>query len=236
MKKTIAIITARGGSKRIPRKNIRDFCGKPIIAYSIEKAIESQIFSEVMVSTDDKEIADVAISYGAKVPFFRTSNNSDDHSTTAEVIDEVLLEYQRRGEVFDYACCIYPTAPFITAETLNTGYEKLEKDSDINSVFPIVRFSYPIQRALKQENGFLALFQPEHLLTRSQDLEPAFHDAGQFYWLRVQSFMKSKSLMGRGTSGIELSESMVQDIDNEEDWLVAEMKYKLLNIKEPETI
>lgn len=225
--KCLAVITARGGSKRIPRKNIKDFLGSPIIKYSIDAALGTGCFDEVMVSTDDKEIAEVALSYGAKVPFFRSEATSEDYSTTADVIEEVLLEYKKRGQEFDYCCCIYPTAPFVSSRKLLHGYNLL-KDSGADSVIPVVRFSYPIQRALKIENGKLEMVWPENMNVRSQDLMPAYHDCGQFYWFRVDRFFKQKRLFTEYTIPLEVPESEVQDIDNEEDWKVAELKYKTL--------
>jgi len=228
MKKTsLAIITARGGSKRIPRKNIKDFSGKPIIQYSIEAALLSKCFDEVMVSTDDKEIAEFALSCGAKVPFFRSEKNSDDYSTTADVLIEVIEQYKNEGIDFDYACCIYPTAPFITAEKLKTAHEKL-RENDVISVVPIVRFGFPILRSFKMEEGYVKLNWPEYINTRSQDLAPAFHDAGQFYFFRVEDFLRTKKLFTEKTIGIEMPEVEVQDIDNVEDWRIAEIKYSFL--------
>jgi len=225
MKKTVAIITARGGSKRIPRKNIRSFAGQPIIAYSISAALESGCFDSVMVSTDDNEIAEIASSYGAEIPFFRSPETSDDFATTAEVLFEVLEQYRQIGEMFTHACCIYPTAPFVSPAKLKKGFLLLiEKNAD--SVFPVVQFSYPIQRALKIINNRLVMFQPEHLNSRSQDLEPAFHDAGQFYWLKVQRFMQQKKLFTGNSLPLVMPATEVQDIDNEEDWQLAEIKYE----------
>lgn len=225
--KKIAIITARGGSKRIPRKNIKEFCGKPILAYSIEAALDSGMFDEVMVSTDDEEIAEVAREYGAKVPFYRCEKTSNDYASTNEVIMEVLAEYKKQGEHFDVACCIYPTAPFVTAERLKLAVEQLiEKDAE--SVMPVVRFSFPPQRSVVMENGFLKFKWPEYMMSRSQDLEPFYHDVGQFYCLRVESFLAKNRLIMDRTVPLEISDLEAQDIDNEEDWKIAEMKYKLL--------
>ncbi|MEI6207379.1 MAG: pseudaminic acid cytidylyltransferase [Desulfuromonadales bacterium] len=230
MGRTVAIITARGGSKRIPRKNIKDFLGKPIIAYSITAALEAGCFDEVMVSTDDQEIAEVALSYGAKIPFYRSSETSNDFATTPDVLSEVLLEYKQRGEEFTYACCIYPTAPFVTAENLKRGYGLLrEKDGD--SAFPVACFGFPILRSLKIEDGFLRMIWPENLNTRSQDLPPAYHDSGQFYWLNVERFLKTKRIYSDRSVPIEIPESEVQDIDNEEDWKIAEIKYQMIMTK-----
>lgn len=225
----LAIITARGGSKRIPRKNIRDFCGKPIIAYSIRAAIDAGCFDEVMVSTDDAEIAGVAKEWGANVPFMRSAETSTDYATTADVLAEVLETYQKNGRDIELACCIYPTAPLLTSDRLSAGLEMLVKNQEIKGVISVNRFSYPIQRALRMTDGVISLFQPEHLRTRSQDLEPSYHDAGQFYWLRVADFMKTQNLMAPGTAGLLLPEWQVQDIDHEDDWVVAEMKYRLIN-------
>jgi len=219
----LAIIPARGGSKRILRKNIRDFLGKPIIVYSIESALESELFEEVMVSTDDEKIANVAQEYGAKVPFMRSQENANDYATLSDVVEEVKKKYNQQGKSFENICCILPTAPLISVSLLKKGYNMLA-DSNVDSVRPVVRFSYPIQRAVKMEDGLLKMFQPEHAKTRSQDLEPAFHDAGQFYWMKFD-----KGLKGEKKMGFEISELLVQDIDTVEDWEIAEIKYKLLN-------
>ena len=226
--KTLAMITARGGSKRIPRKNIKEFNGKPIIAYSIEAALGSGVFDEVMVSTDDEEIAEIAKNYGAKVPFLRSEKTSNDFATTTDVIEEVLETYKERGEEFDIFCCIYPTAPFITSKRLKDAVEELSK-SDADSLIPVVRFSYPPQRAMEVHDGRLVFRQPENLKKRSQDLEPHFHDAGQFYVVRSESFFKNHGIMVGDILPMELSELEVQDIDNEVDWKLAELKYNLLN-------
>lgn len=225
--KTVAIITARGGSKGIPGKNIKPFMGQPIIKYSIDAAKDSGCFDEVMVSTDSAEIAEVSEKHGAKIPFLRSEANSNDFATTANVIEEVLNEYIKRGHEFEYACCIYPTAPFISPEKLKEGFNLL-KEKGADSVVPVVRFSYPIQRSLKIEDGKLLMIWPENLNKRSQDLMPAYHDIGQFYWLKVESFLKERVLFGKYTVPFEVPESEVQDIDNEEDWKIAEMKYKIL--------
>jgi len=228
MDKCLAIITARGGSKRIPRKNIKPFLGHPIIKYSIDAALGSGCFDEVMVSTDDREIGEIAEKLGAKVPFMRSADTSDDFATTADVIEEVLLEYERAGNTFEYCCCIYPTAPFVSSVKLQDGF-KLLKAKKADTVLSVVRFSYPIQRALKIENDRLLMINPENLNARSQDLMPAYHDSGQFYWLRTESFLQSKKVFTEKTLSLEVPESEVQDIDNEEDWKIAEMKYRVLH-------
>jgi pseudaminic acid cytidylyltransferase len=223
----IAIITARGGSKRIPKKNIKKFLGFPIIKYSIDAALNSDCFTEVMVSTDDPEIANIALSLGAKVPFLRSAGTSNDFATTADVITEVLNEYKKSGETFDYCCCIYPTAPFVTAEKLKCAFESLCA-SGADSVVPVVRFSFPILRSFKIEDGLVKMNWPEYTNSRSQDLPPAFHDCGQFYFLRVNKFLQNKEIFTSFTLPIEMPESEVQDIDNQEDWKVAEIKYTFL--------
>jgi pseudaminic acid cytidylyltransferase len=225
---SLGIITARGGSKRIPRKNIRHFLGHPIIKYSIDAAVNSGCFDVIMVSTDDKEIAAIAEGLGAAVPFYRSEATSDDLASTADVLEEVILEYKERGKNFRYCCCIYPTAPFVTQYRLKDGLRILQS-TEADSVMPVVRFSYPIQRALKIEDGHLSMIWPINVNARSQDLLPAYHDAGQFYWFKVDSFIKQKRLYMDHTVPIEVPESEVQDIDNEEDWKIAEMKYGIIN-------
>lgn len=224
----IAIIPARGGSKRIPRKNIKSFLGNPIIKYSLEAALMAGCFDEVMVTTDDKEIAGIAVSCGAKVPFYRSEATSTDFAMTADVLEEVVLEYRKKGMEFKYLCCIYPTAPFITAEKLGTAMKMLT-DTGADCVLPVTRFSYPIQRALKIENGLAKMIWPENYNMRSQDLMPAYHDCGQFYCMKTESLLQQKKLFAEYTVPFEIPESEVQDIDNEEDWKIAEMKYKILS-------
>jgi len=225
--KTLAIITARGGSKRIPRKNIRDFLGKPVIAYVIDASIKSNLFEEVMVSTDDSEIVEVAQKYGARVPFMRSAENSDDFATTDDVLVEVLEEYKKLGKNFEYACCLYPTAPFVTPQKLQQAF-KLLVESQADSVFPVVAFSYPIWRSLRIENGRLVMNFPENLNKRSQDLAIAYHDAGQFYFFRVENFLTKRKIFSDFSLPLLVSELEVQDIDNETDWKLAELKYRLL--------
>ncbi len=225
----IAIIIARGGSKRIPRKNIREFCGSPIIRYSIEAAISSKCFDEIMVSTDDEEISRIAKSYGAKTPFTRSEKNSDDYATTADVLIEVIDRYKAIGKEFDNLCCIYPTAPFVSAGKLISAMEILQNNNDCDCVLPVVKYSYPIQRSLKIENQRLKMNWPENYSTRSQDLGDTYHDAGQFYCAKIADFLESKVLFTPETMPVIVSELEVQDIDSEEDWKIAEMKYKILN-------
>ena len=222
----LAIIPARGGSKRIPRKNIRDFLGKPIIAYSIETALKSGLFDEVMVSTDDNEIVEIAKKYGAKIPFFRSKLNADDHSTTMDVINEVLSDYDiKLGKHYQYVCCIYPTAPFIEINDLYEGYSKLIKNN-FTSVFPIVAFSYPIWRGLElNDEGKISMIWPEFIDSRSQDLKKVYHDAGQWYWFNNENLSIWNWPDNSGT--VILSDENVQDIDTISDWKLAEMKYNL---------
>lgn len=223
----LAIITARGGSKRIPKKNIREFCGKPILAYSIEAALASGLFDTVMVSTDDTEIAQIAKKYGAEVPFFRSAATSGDFATTNDVLAEVLAEYEKRGRHFDVACCIYPTAPFVTSQKLQAAVVQLEA-SDADTLIPVVSFSYPPQRAMVVEQERLVFKYPEYLDSRSQDLQPHYHDVGQFYVFRTDRFAVNKKLMVGNILPLIVSELEVQDIDNLTDWKIAEMKYRLM--------
>lgn len=223
--KPIAIITARGGSKRIPQKNIKDFLGKPIIAYSIETAILSGLFDDVMVSTDSKEIAEIAKKYGASIPFMRSEATSNDFADTSDVLKEVLEKYKELGRDYTEFCCIYPTAPFITVKKLKESYKILQNENVYN-VVPMVSFSFPPQRGVVLRNG---LTQPIDLVgieQRSQDLEQIFHDAGQFYWCKTEEFLKSSNLLYNHTALYLVSELEVQDIDNQTDWELAEMKYK----------
>ncbi|MCT4582254.1 MAG: pseudaminic acid cytidylyltransferase [Flavobacteriales bacterium] len=225
----LCIIPARGGSKRIPRKNIKNFLGKPIIAYSIEAALESGLFDEVMVSTDDLEIVAIAKKYGAVVPFMRSPKNSDDYATTYDVIEEVINGYQNLGKVFENTCCLYPTAPFITASKLKSASELL-KEQDIEAVFSVVKYSYPIQRSLiVNQQGAIEMSWPENKTKRSQDLNDHYHDAGQFYFYETNGYLQKKGVFNMLSKPIVFSELEVQDIDNEVDWKLAELKYKLLN-------
>lgn len=223
----LAIITARGGSKRIPRKNIKEFNGEPIIAYSIRAALQSGLFDTVMVSTDDEEIAEISKRYGAEIPFYRSAYTAGDHATTNDVLLEVLEEYERRGQSFDVAACLYPTAPFVTAEKLRDGVRQLEA-SDADTLIPVVAFSYPPQRAMVVENDRLVFKYPEYLDSRSQDLQPHYHDAGQFYIFRTEAFRRNRRLMVGNILPMIVSEMEVQDIDNETDWKLAEIKYGMM--------
>ena len=223
-KKVIAIITARGGSKRIPRKNIKDFLGRPILLYTIEAALQARCFDEVMVSTDDPEIAQLAQKAGAKVPFLRSSSTSDDHATTADVLLEVLEVYRTEGREFNYFCGLYPTAPFITSDKLDEAFQQLIQ-SGATSLVPVVQYGFPIQRSFKKEGERLVLNWPEHLNTRSQDLEQAYHDAGQFYFVKTAIFLRDKKIFTDFSIPYVMPESEVQDIDTLEDWRMAEIKY-----------
>lgn len=230
----LAIITARGGSKRIPRKNIKEFCGRPILAYSIEAARKAGIFKEIMVSTEDEEIARIGKEYGADVPFFRSEKTADDFATTAQVIEEVLTEYEKRGKRFTHVCCIYPTAPFLTGEIIKEAMTLLvSKRAD--SVMPVVKFSFPPQRCVVEKDGRLEPKWQEYMNCRSQDLEPLYHDCGQFYCLDAERFLKQKTVIMKDTRPVFMEEMRVQDIDTEQDWNIAEMKYRILLETEKET-
>lgn len=222
----IAIITARGGSKRIPKKNIKEFCGKPIIAYSIEAALQSRVFDEVMVSTDLEEIKEIAEQYGAFVPFMRSSEASSDFATTADVIKEVLSDYEKLGKRFDSFACLYPTAPFMTAKRLVEASSLL---ADADAVLSVVKYSFPPQRAFVIRNGGVQFQYPQYERTRSQDLEPIYHDCGQFYMCKVDSFLQHQSLILPVTVPYIMPEEEVQDIDTMSDWEIAEAKYKILH-------
>ena len=220
----IAIITARGGSKRVPGKNIRDFCGKPILAYSVEAALNSGLFEEVMVSTDSGQIAEAARRYGAEVPFLRSAKTSGDYATTADVLSEVLRGYQTMGRRFDAFCCLYPTAPFVTPEKLRAAAEAFQS-ARADSLMSVTRFGYPPQRAVVLRGGFLSWAYPEY---EQADLEPLYHDCGQFYFCRTDAFLSRHSLVTERTVPFVLPETEVQDIDNESDWLIAESKFRVL--------
>ncbi len=225
--KNLCIIPARGGSKRIPRKNIKPFMGKPIMAYSIEAALESGLFDEVMVSTDDSDFAEVARQYGAKVPFMRSSATSNDFASTEDVMIEVLDEYKKQGKEYDIICCLYSTAPFVTDDRLKEAYQKMI-DENVDAVFTVVAYSYPIQRSLHIVDGKIVMKWPEYQSARSQDLETIYHDAGQFYFGRVSQLRIEKDLWMKNSVPLILPETEVQDLDTMTDWQLAEMKYKLL--------
>ncbi len=219
----IAIITARGGSKRIPRKNIKEFMDKPMLAYAIDAAKQAGIFEEIMVSTDDLEIAEIAQKYGAKVPFMRSEKTANDYATTYDVLKEVIDEYKKRGKIYDNICCIYPCVPFLTGEILHTAFDEFIK-SGADRLTPVVKYSFPIQRAFKvNKKGFLEYREPENAAKRSQDLEPMYHDVGMFYFYKYDKLDSQKIAM------YEMDESSIQDIDTEDDWKMAELKYKVLH-------
>ena len=221
---SVAIITARGGSKRIPRKNVRPFLGKPILLYSVEAALNAGIFEEVMVSTDDAEIAAIARRAGASVPFLRSAQTAGDYASTDDVIREVLLDYRNRGKEFDAFCCIYPTAPFVTAQKLKDAMEMLRT---AESVMPVVPFSYPVQRGLCLDSeGHLGYKWPQYAASRSQDLEKIYHDCGQFYACRTEAFFRDGTTDTKHMVPIILPELEGQDIDTLEDWAIAEVKYQ----------
>ena len=224
---SLCIIPARGGSKRIPRKNIKPFMGKPIIAYSIEAALNCGVFDEVMVSTDDEEIAGVARQFGASVPFLRSVETSNDYATTVDVLLEVVNKYKEQGKVFNTICCLYSTAPFVTSERLKEASSQIS--DAVDACFTIVQYSYPIQRSLRiNEDNCVEMKFPEHLKSRTQDLEKVYHDAGQFYFVKTDSLVNEKTVWCKRTAPLILSELEVQDLDTLTDWQLAEMKYQLL--------
>ena len=224
----IAIIPARGGSKRIPRKNIKNFFDKPLIAYSIQTALESQLFEKVIISTDDAEIADIARIYGAEVPFIRPQELADDFSGTEDVISHTLDYLKSQGEEYLFACTIYATAPLLQAKYLKEGLEKL-KNSNAVHTFSATTMPFPIQRTFKIDtDGRCEMFTPEHYMSRSQDLEEAYQDAGQFYWSRLNTF-SNKIMFGKDSIPVILPRHLVQDIDTLEDWKRAEIMYEVIN-------
>ena len=225
----LAIIPARGGSKRIPRKNIKLFCGKPMLAWSIEAALRSGEFDRVIVSTDDDEIAAVAQVHGAEVPFQRPAELSDDHTGTVPVIAHAIDWVGQQGTPVKLACCIYATAPFVTVEDIQRGRRTLvESGSDY--AYSVTSYPFPIQRAIRiTAEGRVEMFSPEHFNTRSQDLDEAFHDAGQFYWGRAEAWLAGTPLFSRVASPVPLPSYRVQDIDTTEDWVRAELMFSVLN-------
>ena len=226
----IAVIPARGGSKRIPRKNIKDFGGRPMIAWSIAAARRSECFDHIIVSTDDPEIAEVSRRHGADVPFMRPDELSDDHTGTIPVIAHAIEWLQEQGDTPDAVCCLYATAPFVTVEALQQGNRVLQEHADIDYAFSVTSYPFPIQRALRMTaNGRVEMFQPEHFNTRSQDLEEAWHDAGQFYWGRAEAWLAGRTLFGQRSAPIPLPRHRVQDIDTPEDWERAEWLFRALD-------
>jgi pseudaminic acid cytidylyltransferase len=224
MTSRLALIPARGGSKRIPRKNIRPFAGKPIIAHPIAAAIASGCFDEIMVSTDDDEIAAVAKDAGASVPFRRDASLSNDFATTVDVVLDVLKSFEQRGKKFDQVCCLYPTSVFATPELLREGRNTLE-NGNFDSCSTLVKFGHPVQRALVLQDGLVAFRWPENRSARTQDLEPHFHDGAQFYWVKVPAVVRERSLFTARCTAVLLEERRVQDLDTLEDWEIAEMKF-----------
>jgi pseudaminic acid cytidylyltransferase len=227
----IAVIPARGGSKRIPRKNIKSFCGKPMIAWSIEAALQSGCFDHVVVSTDDGEIADVARQCGAQVPFMRPPILSDDHTGTIPVIRHAIEWFNERGHVSDQVCCIYATAPFVSAADIQRGLNILTTAGS-EYAFAVTKYPFPIQRAIRvSDRGRVAMYNPAHFNTRSQDLDEAFHDAGQFYWGRATAWLTGKVIFGPHAAVVQLPRYRVQDIDTAEDWQMAEYLFHAFNRK-----
>lgn len=226
MNKNIAIIPARGGSKRIPKKNIKDFMGKPMIAYAIEAAQNSKLFDEIMVSTDCESIAHVAKEYGAKIPFMRSDKNASDYASTAEVLFEVLDKYKDMDIEFENLCCIYPCVPFLTGTILQEAYTQFE---GFESLIPVCKYPVPIEWALNIKKGYLQANNQEALNIRSQDLTDKYYDVGMFYFSTVKSFYRNKNLQNNMTKAFIMDELQVQDIDNESDWKMAELKYRILH-------
>ena len=226
----VAIIPARGGSKRIPRKNIKAFHGKPMIAYSIEAAIASGCFDKVIVSTDDTEIAAVAKAHGAYVPFLRPADISDDYATTMDVMAHAIHWCQDEGWDIEAVCCLYATAPFVLPKDLQQGYTLLQGEG-VQFAFSATSFPFPIQRAIKLDSdGSVSMFAPENEQVRSQDLEEAYHDAGQFYWGKTRAFLEKYSIFSPHSKAVLLPRNRVQDIDTQEDWELAESLFSVLMI------
>ncbi len=226
----LAIIPARGGSKRIPRKNIKDFNGKPIIAYSIEAAIESCCFDKIIVSTDDQEIAEVAKQYGAEVPFFRPPEIADDYATTGDVIVHAVNWFEQQGYQIDYLCCIYATAPLIDVVDIKNTYQLLVNDPTASYCFPVCEFPFPVQRGVKlTEKKRVEMFQPQHFNSRSQDLEQAYHDVGQFYWGKPEAYRQHVPMFSKQAIAYPISRKRVVDLDTLEDWEFALLLAKALS-------
>ena len=227
----VAVIPARGGSKRIPHKNIKLFCGKPMMAYSIEAAKNAGIFSRIIVSTDSKEVASIAKDFGAEIPFMRPVELADDFAGTDAVILHALKRLMEDGEKIDYICCIYATAPFVKAEYILKGYNIL-CDNKATSCFSVTTYPFPIFRSLKiNSQGWLEMFWPEHRETRSQDLPEAYYDAGQFYWADVKKYLKEKQFYSKDAVPVILPRYLVQDIDTPEDWETAEKMFSVLQME-----
>lgn len=224
---SVAIITARGGSKRIPYKNIKDFLGRPIISYSIEAALNSHLFNDVVVSTDDEKIAEISRQYGASVPFMRSAETSNDFADTTDVLKEVIQKLHEENKDYDTFCCIYPTAPFITAQKLIDS-RKLLEDEDVYNVIPMTSFSFPPQRGMKKDGKYIIPVDKVAINARSQDLETIYHDCGQFYWCKTREFEKNPDMLSNHTVPYIVPEMEVQDIDNESDWKLAEIKYQFM--------
>ena len=225
--KKICIIPARGGSKRIAKKNIKEFYGKPIIAYSIELAINSNLFDEIMVSTDDIEISKISKKYGASVPFLRSQKNSNDYASTYDVIEEVIKNYNNENIFFDYICCLYPAAPLIQKKIFFKCFKQIEKNIN-TSVLPITRFEHPIRRAIFLKNEKIKFLSSQHKNKRTQDIETFYHDTGQFYWINTIKLLKFKELITEDSFGYIIPSIYAQDIDNLDDWKLAEIKYEFL--------
>ncbi len=226
----LCVIPARGGSKRIPRKNIKEFCGQAMIGYSIEAAITSQCFDKVIVSTDDQEIAKVAKSFGAEVPFIRPDELANDHAATIPVVKHAIEWFDEQGQSPTDVCCLYATAPFVQPEAIQQAYVQL-KETRADYCFTVTSFAFPIQRAIRlTQDNRVNMFQPDYFETRSQDLEEAYHDAGQFYWGKAEAFKQQKLFFSEAATPYILPRHLVQDIDTKEDWIRAEAMYKVLQI------
>ncbi len=230
MKNMIAIITARGGSKRIPGKNIKEFMGKPMLAYAIEAAVSSHLFDTVMVSTDDKEIAEVAKKWGAEVPFMRSETTSSDYATTTDVLIEVIQEYKKQGLEYKKLCCIYPCVPFLSSKSLIEAYERFT--DDVDALMPVCKYPVPVEWAVSIREGLVNNFDPEGWKIRSQDLEPKYYDVGMFYFVMTEKMLQYQSVRPPRTAAYIIDESECQDIDTMDDWKSAELKYKILHKEE----
>lgn len=222
----VAVIPARGGSKRIPKKNIRPFCGKPIIQYSIDAAMASGVFDRVIISTDSEEISQVALACGAEVPFVRPADISGDHTPTIPVIRHAVETLTSPQSPVDFACCLYATAPFVRAHDLCQALQQLRGERDAEFAFSVTSFGFPIFRSLKMKDGRIEMFYPEYENTRSQDLPEAWHDAGQFYWGTADAWRGRDGIYSANAIGVPVPRYRVQDIDSEEDWIRAELMYE----------